>query len=355
MTDKCFRVGNWVIWDSVIRIPPRRRRSARRTTKPPIAARYETQALESRVLLSTYSVSNLADSGPGSLRQAITAANAHPGADTITFAAGLTGAITLTSAELAISDDLTISGPGANNLAVSGNNANRVFGITSGTVAISGLTIRNGFAPDSGGGILSSGTLTVASCTFSGNSAYLSGGGINANGTLTVANCTFSGNSAYYGGGVCDNGGGMTITNCTLSGNSANTGGGVFTNQGSLTIGNTIVAGNTVGPGGTGPDAGGSVMASNGHNLFGSLNGVTGWVASDKTGTDASPLDPKLGLLADNGGPPRPWPCWPEARPWMRVTITWLQPPASPWTSAACRAFSAVQSTLAPSSFSPPL
>ena len=69
---------------------------------------------------------------------------------------------------------VTISGPGANTLAVDANHASRVFYIASGKdVTISGLTITNGSAPsDFGGGIYNDhANLTVTSCTISGNSA----------------------------------------------------------------------------------------------------------------------------------------------------------------------------------------
>src|SRR5881275_2250201 len=90
-------------------------------------------------------VTNTNDSGPGSLRQAL--ADANDG-DTINFA--VTGTIGLTSGELLAAKDITISGPGAGNLAINGNANSRVFHIGSGqTVTISGLTITNG----AGGGI----------------------------------------------------------------------------------------------------------------------------------------------------------------------------------------------------------
>ena len=71
------------------------------------------EGLEDRSLLSPLTVSNLFDSGTGSLRAAI--ATAQSG-DTITFAKGLHGTITLTSGDLPISDSVTIDGPGANKL-----------------------------------------------------------------------------------------------------------------------------------------------------------------------------------------------------------------------------------------------
>src|SRR5262249_37351883 len=79
-----------------------------------------SEALERRVLLSTFTVANLNDSGAGSLRQAIMDANAAAGADMIEFQ-GVSGTITLTSGQLKISDGLTINGPGMDVLAVSGN------------------------------------------------------------------------------------------------------------------------------------------------------------------------------------------------------------------------------------------
>ena len=66
--------------------------------------------------------------GDFSLREAIELANATAGADTIVFAAGLAGStITLTSGELAIIDDLTITGLGADQLTISGDHASRIL------------------------------------------------------------------------------------------------------------------------------------------------------------------------------------------------------------------------------------
>src|SRR6478672_4844268 len=91
-------------------------------------------------------VTNTNDSGPGSLRQGL--ADANDG-DTINFA--VTGTIGLTSGELLVSKNITISGPGAENLAVNGNAKSTVFHIAPGeTVTISDLTITNGDSSSSG-------------------------------------------------------------------------------------------------------------------------------------------------------------------------------------------------------------
>src|SRR5262245_53223774 len=146
-------------------VPARPLRRARRRVRPhwlPL------EQLEDRMVMTTFSVSKLADSGPGSLRQAIVDANKQTGADVINFAPGLHGTITLTSSELDITDDLTINGPGANVLTVSGDNNYRIFVLASHeTASISGLTIANGNAgTGDGGGLENFGTVTVSNSVF---------------------------------------------------------------------------------------------------------------------------------------------------------------------------------------------
>ena len=72
---------------------------------------------------ATITVTNTNDSGPGSLRQAPTEAN---NGDTINFA--VSGAIRLTSGGLVIARNVTISGPGSNQLSINGNPATFAFG-----------------------------------------------------------------------------------------------------------------------------------------------------------------------------------------------------------------------------------
>src|SRR5262249_50333522 len=100
---------------------PQNRRSPARRPAPGFRPRLE--ALEDRSLPSTLTVVNNLDSGAGSLRGEIAAAN--PG-DQIVFATSV-HVITLTSGELAVNKNLDIEGPGAAKLTVSGNNASRVF------------------------------------------------------------------------------------------------------------------------------------------------------------------------------------------------------------------------------------
>ena len=208
-------------------------------------------------------VSKTADTNDGtcnadcSLREAITAANAAGSADTITFAAGANGTITLTSAlpVLANNGKLTITGNGRTNTIVSGNNAVRVFQVAPGaTVTISGLMITNGTGVAGGGIKNDGGTLTVTSCAISGNSAPHddvfgnSGGGIYNDGTLTVTNSTVSGNTADFFGGGIFNGQlrSLTVNDSTISGNSASAfAGGGIENWGTVHLNNSILANST--------------------------------------------------------------------------------------------------------------
>ena len=146
------------------------------------------------------------------------AAGRHRGrssGDTIAFARGLHGTITLTSGELLVADSVTINGPGANQLSVSGNNASRVFEVAAGqNVTISGLTITHGSAPDQGGGILNDGSnLTLSGVDLSQNVAFESGtsgaqgGGLQSlDGTLTITNSQITGNQALGGAGASASG-----------------------------------------------------------------------------------------------------------------------------------------------------
>src|SRR4029079_5610896 len=171
----------------------------------------------------------------------------------------------------------------------------------------------------SGGGIYHNGTLLkVRNSTISGNTTGDSapgnnstGGGINNNTTMTLINTTVTGNITGSGPSM---GGGIfsrfsaEMVNCTITKNLSPNGfgNGVPSHQGTFTIRNTIIAGN--GTLGNGPDLKNTLFTpptynSLGHNLIGNADDVSSFnAAGDQTGSTASPLNPQLGTLAENGG-----------------------------------------------------
>ncbi len=284
-------------------------------------------------------VGNNNDSGAGSLRDVI--ANVCAGS-TVTFAANVRGAITLTSGQLLINKSLTIHGPGAHLLTVRRSPASGTLNFRVLTVSgkfeasISGLTFANGNHDGAGGGIYSGcngllldgvavsgnsahvgggifneGNLSLTHSIVAGNTAHSGGGGIYTRfNLLTVTESTISGNSANgassglpgtgQGGGIFNFQGVTTLTNSTLSSNSsASGGGGVANDTGGINSRNTIIALNTA-P--TSPDVKGSLTSEN-FNLIGSSAGATISPAyfSDQIGVTAAQLN--LGPLENNGGP----------------------------------------------------
>ncbi len=245
----------------------RRGRRPERHPRPRCVPRLE--ALECRALPSTFTVLNFGDSGAGSLRQAVLDANANPGADLIRFApTARDGTLALTSGQLSITDDLTLDGPGAGRLAVSGNYASRVFNIGSGAaVAMDGLTVTRGNGLLRGGGIRNDGTLTLSDAVVSDNvvvglpganpGVAAFGGGIYNSGTLTVLRTTFARNQAVGAagnpGGPGSAGIGGAISSISLDGGpaaSAVVSHSTFVDN--RAVGGAAGAGGTVGGGGVG-------------------------------------------------------------------------------------------------------
>ncbi len=198
----------------------------------------------------------------GDIRYCITQADQSANAgSSITFDTNAIGSntIVLSGGELAISDNMTIQGPGTSSLTISGGNNSRIFDITSNTavVAISGLTVSGGTS-NQGGGIYNAGSLTVSDSTLSSNTASNDGGGIYNSGTMTVSGCTLSGNTQLISGGDADGGGAifngsgstMLVSNSTLSSNSAAWDGGGIYNYGSLTVSDSAFSGNSALSGG---------------------------------------------------------------------------------------------------------
>lgn len=211
--------------------------------------------------MAMFTVTTLADSGPGSLREAIQLANMSVGPDTINFQAGLTGTISLQSSLPTISDDLVIIGPGQADLIIDGGPADfQIIGITAGvTVRFEEITLRagGGMTVASGGAISNSGTLELVNVTLAENQA-MAGGAISNSGTLTITGCTLTANTATQGsGGAIDTQDvNVTIQDSVLSGNEASLTGGAIAKaegmSGLLLIQNSTISGNSAGQQGGG-------------------------------------------------------------------------------------------------------
>ena len=292
-------------------------------------------------------ITNDADSGPGSLRAALTSSPTDISFDPAFFGTALR-TITLTSGPINLSTNLSIVGP-APGVRISGNNSSRIFTISGGEVSLKRVRIIDGSASGDGGGIrvLNNGTtLTLddagvsnstatgrggglyvqdaatvfaTNSTFSGNVADGDGGGIHVNGaTLNITNSTISTNDSKQGGGGIYAGGSgtTTVVNCTIADNTCDSdnvapvgnGGGIRRHDGTVTVGNSIVARNTDASSATvHPDVSG-VFVSLGHNLIGKIDGIDSGsgtpfqngVNGDLAGTIASPLAPGLNALQQN-------------------------------------------------------
>ncbi len=296
---------------------------------------------------ATFAVTKTGDSNDGacnadcSLREAITAANASAGADTINLPAGT---YTLTIAgtreesnatgDLDITDDLTISGQGTDASATivqagtnSTNGIDRVFDVISNgasvTVTFDNMTIRygrtsGGFLPDVfniGAGIAAraspathSSTINITDSIINSNEATDAGGGgifmqkslgASTDPILNVTDSIISGNTAFRGGGGiycegCD----TTLTRVQLINNTASVdsgfgyGGGGIANTGSsasLTISGSRIVGNAVGAGGTGSGVHVRTSTSNTlENNWWGCNGGPGAAGCDTIGTSDS-------------------------------------------------------------------
>jgi CSLREA domain-containing protein len=309
-------------------------------------------AIAANAHAATFVVTRGDDPAPGacdsdcSLREAVLAANAGSGGDTIDLPAGVVrlgragpNENAAATGDLDLTKSVLLMGAGARSTIVDAAGLDRVFDVAPGVTALlADLTITGGFADSNGGGIQNAGTLTLLRATVAGNEARVatsrSGGGIASSGTLVVTQSTIAGNRAYNGGGI-DVAGALSLTSSTISGNLAGgpgangSGGGIrgsasatltassasivdnvaFNGSGSgggiaapaATLANTIVANNLSHP----PDQSATfadncavgAVTSQGHNLSNGTDcGLTG--PGDRPG-----VDPKLGPPADNGGP----------------------------------------------------
>jgi hypothetical protein len=297
---------------------------------------------------TTFTVTNTNDSGAGSLRQAI---NGAATGDTITFNIPTTDPgydyaadayiITLTSGQLFIDKNLTITGLGAEKLKImrsmAGGTPNfRILETYADTpypntisINISGVTISNGHTGDGMPGILEGRggfggaifvdafvKLTLTNSAISGNqtgNGYAGadgglGGAIFNAGRLTLINSTVSNNRTGNGGagggnggdgGAIFNGDTADLLNVTVSGNRAGdggsggaggNGGGIFNGPGGgVALMNVTVSNNQGGSGnggGAGGSGGGVVSSSNNSGFVSALNTIIAGNSTPGVGAD---------------------------------------------------------------------
>jgi predicted outer membrane repeat protein len=333
------------------------RKPALRASRRPLTFRPRLEALEGRDVPSTLTVTNTLDDGSaGSLRAEITAAQSG---DTIQFAIPTTdpgynpatGADTITlssGTEIQIAKNLTIQGPGAGLLTISGDgNVSRIFEVDGATtnVTLSGLSLVNGngmaFNPfaggtgvgwsgggnhtstsptaqdGQGGAIWNGGALSISNCVLSDNACGVfstgAGGAIYNAGSLTITNSTLASNSAGLqynhggAGGAIFDAGNLTVTNCNLTANSATDGGGIYCDyRTTTTVTGTTLSNNTAYAGGAIYNDGTTTLS--GVTVTGNSAAAGGGIYSDYrstttvTGTTLSNNTAYAGGAIDNDG-----------------------------------------------------
>jgi len=266
-----------------------------RRTRPAASFRPRLEPLEDRATPATFAVTTALDvidpaDGKVSLREAVSRANEDPGADTIVLPAGLFKIAidgvddTNAGGDFDLNNAVTVRGAGAGLTVINGQQKDRVFDVIgslphSFRVVLQGLTVRNGNAAGSGGGVqVANADLVFRDCAVAGNRASGSGGGVSiaaapGTGNVKLVGTTVARNAAGSDGGGLDvlgvkgaesvltvtgstvrrniaggNGGGIeaseaTVTNSSVSGNTAGNGGGIEASAATLT--NSTVSGNT--------------------------------------------------------------------------------------------------------------
>ncbi len=200
--------------------------------------------------MATFTVTTSADTGAGSLRDAITAANASAGADTVSFDSavfdgGAEDLVRLTSGAIAITDALTIVA-GDKGVTITGDAAgddvtlaggvtdmeatfdadrefdnSRIFDATA-ALSLDGLTLTGGWTEDGGGAVTSTADVTLVGGAISGNGSGYLGGGVLTTGTATLVDSALDGNVLRGdGGGIAVSAGAIVMRGSKATGNVA--------------------------------------------------------------------------------------------------------------------------------------
>ena len=276
----------------------------------------------------------VAADGFTSLREAVNAANSVVGTDFISFdpAVFSTPQTIALNGELPLTDNIFITGPGANLLTIDAQDNSRVFNVSDGLgsnrlVVLQDMRLTGGSATN-GGAIFNDEDLRLHGLAIEDNRASSQGGGIFNQRLLQVSNSTIADNTSARGGGIHQSttSSSTQVFQSTISGNTATTGGGIDAFRGDVSVSNSTISNNS-GGGVFGfgnysytetrlkstivsGNQGGDVVRhgnyqvtihSDGYNLVG-----TGTAAFrfNQTG-DIVGANPRLGPLEDNGGPTR--------------------------------------------------
>ena len=305
-------------------------------------------------------VLNTNDNGCGSLRDVVLQATAG---DTIRFSKYINANnINLTNGQILIDKNLTMIGNGRDSTIIDGQSLSRLFEVALNTsFNIDSICIQNGDISSSGGvagqggAIFVSGRLHVSNSLFQGNKAQIGGafmapangtadifiekctfrnnqstiqGGVIGFGsdTLSIQNSTFSGNvsnddagvirsisadkvlltsstfsgntasaSTGLGGVMRDNSSSVEVNSCTFYNNTAQQGGAFYLETNDFSIRNSILK-NTASSIGQDFNLPSYTLSDLGYNLVYSTDGNHGII-------DGNGIDPRLDVLADNGGP----------------------------------------------------
>jgi Calx-beta domain-containing protein/parallel beta helix pectate lyase-like protein len=276
--------------------------------------------LEDRSLPSTLTVSNLLDSGGGSLRGQLAAAASG---DTIAFAPGLSGVIALGSdvtldRNVTILGSLDASGNPLATLTRSGGDYSIDLVVNPGvTASVFGLTLTGATEA----AVFNRGSLTLSHVAVTGNEIGFwglthnqNGAVFNAGGTLVVQDSKIADNFVHswdgiHGGGGIENGsyfdspaGTLTVTNCIVANNwlSGGGGGGIWSNGGTATITACTITGNFASQGGGG--IGGQAMTISGCTISNNSSSIGGGIYGSGNGTAAINGCTISGNTAQSGG-----------------------------------------------------
>ncbi len=302
---------------------------------------FETQISDKNPVVTT-----IADSGYGSLRQAVANLAIFGSANPITLSGSLSGQTITVNSEIVAnanaSGTVTIDASGLpGGLTLNGGGKTRILSVYNGTANLTGITFTGGngvgaISSSYGGAIYNQAMLTATQCTFSNNSAVNGAVLEDVSGTATLSQCTFSGNNAsnqggaideesavlnltectlannyggFFGGAISALNGSANLQDCTVAGNSVGFragggGGGIFNGGSSLNLTDCILAGN-VASNSIGPDFyqySGTVTTS--HALIGNnANSTISATNGNLVGTSGSPLSAQLAPLGPWAGP----------------------------------------------------